>query len=72
VKIHEPVGVIAIICPDEYPLLSFVSLLVPAVVRANSVVVVPSEKHPLPALNLYQVRNLNSALLVVHCSIILT
>jgi aldehyde dehydrogenase (NAD+) len=55
VKIHEPVGVIAIVCPDEFPLLSFVSLLAPAVVRSNCVVVVPSEKHPLAALNLYQV-----------------
>jgi len=63
IKVHEPVGVIAIVCPDEYPLLSFVSLLAPAVVRANCVVIVPSEKYPLPALNLYQVGNLNSALL---------
>ena len=55
VKVHEPVGVIAITCPDDYPLLSFVSLLAPAVVRANCVVIVPSEKYPLPALNLYQV-----------------
>jgi len=61
VKIHEPVGVIAVVCPDEYPLLSFVSLLAPAVVRANCVVVVPSEKYPLPALNLYQVRNFISS-----------
>jgi len=62
VKIHEPLGVIAIISPDEYPLLSFVSLLALAVVRANCVVIVPSEKYPLPALNLYQVPNLNSNL----------
>ena len=55
VKVHEPVGVIAILCPDEHPLLSFVSLLAPAVVRANCVITVPSERFPLPALNLYQV-----------------
>jgi len=63
-KIHEPLGVIAIICPVDCPLLSFVSLLAPAVVRANCVVIIPSEKYPLPALNLCQVRNLNSALLI--------
>jgi len=54
-KIHEPVGVIAITCPDESPLLSFVSLLAPAIVRGNAVIIVPSERFPLPALDLYQV-----------------
>ena len=53
--VNEPVGVIAIACPDESPLLSFVSLVMPAVVRGNAVVVVPSEKHPLCATDLYQV-----------------
>jgi aldehyde dehydrogenase (NAD+) len=55
VKVHEPVGVIGIVCPDESPLLSFVSLFAPAVVRGNVVVIVPSEKYPLLALDLYQV-----------------
>jgi len=54
-KIHEPVGVVAITCPDESPLLSFVSLLAPAIVRGNAVIIVPSERFPLPALDLYQV-----------------
>ena len=58
VKIHEPVGVIGILCPDEYPLLGFVSLLAPAVVRSNCVIIVPSEKHPVSALDLYQVGSL--------------
>jgi len=55
VKVHEPVGVVAIACPDECPLLAFVSLVAPAVVRGNTVVVVPSEKYPLSAADLYQV-----------------
>ncbi|KXJ06145.1 aldehyde dehydrogenase family 16 member A1 [Exaiptasia diaphana] len=55
VKIHEPVGVIGIACPDESPLLAFVSLLAPAVIRGNTVIVVPSEKYPLVALDMYQV-----------------
>lgn len=53
--IREPVGVIGIACPDTNPLLSFVSLFAPAIVRANCVVIVPSEKYPLPALDFYQV-----------------
>ena len=55
IKIHEPVGVIGIACPDPSPLLSFVSLVGAAVARSNSVVVVPSEKYPLLALDMYQV-----------------
>jgi len=55
IKLHEPVGVIGVTCSDQSPLLSFVSLVGPAIARANSVVVVPSEKYPLPALDLYQV-----------------
>jgi aldehyde dehydrogenase (NAD+) len=52
---HEPVGVIGIACPDALPLLGFVSLIAPAIARGNSVVVVPSEKHPLLATDFYQV-----------------
>ncbi|KAK3608447.1 hypothetical protein CHS0354_035451 [Potamilus streckersoni] len=55
VKVHEPVGVIGIACSDSYPLLGFVSLFAPAVVRGNTVVIIPSEKYPLVALDLYQV-----------------
>ena len=55
IKLHEPVGVLAVACPDESPLLSFVSLVAAAIARANSVVVVPSEKYPLLALDMYQV-----------------
>lgn len=36
-------------------MLSFVSMIAPAVVRGNAVVVAPSEKHPLAATDLYQV-----------------
>lgn len=55
IMVREPIGVIAIACPDENPLLNFVSLFAPAVVRGNVVVIVPSERYPLPALELYQV-----------------
>ncbi len=53
--IHEPVGVIGIACPDEAPLLAFVSLVAPAIARGNTVVCVPSPPCPLAATDLYQV-----------------
>lgn len=55
VKIHEPVGVIGMACPDAYPLLGFVSLFAPAVVRGNTMIIIPSQNYPLSALDLYQV-----------------
>jgi len=58
--VHEPVGVVAMACPDECPLLAFVSLVAPAVVRGNTIVVVPSEKYPLSAADLYQVSSIDS------------
>jgi aldehyde dehydrogenase (NAD+) len=55
VAVNEPVGVIGIACPDEHPLLSFVSLMAPAIARGNTVVMIPSPKHPLSATDFYQV-----------------
>ncbi|MBR45125.1 MAG: aldehyde dehydrogenase, partial [Rhodospirillaceae bacterium] len=40
--LNEPVGVIGIACPDESPLLAFVSLTAPALAMGNRVVAVPS------------------------------
>jgi aldehyde dehydrogenase (NAD+) len=53
--VHEPLGTIGIVCPDESPLLAFVSAVAPAVAMGNTVVAVPSERHPLAATDLYQV-----------------
>jgi aldehyde dehydrogenase (NAD+) len=53
--LHEPVGVIGIVAPDEAPLLGFISLIAPALAMGNTVVAVPSQKHPLLATDLYQV-----------------
>jgi len=55
VAVNEPVGVIGIACPDEMPLLGFVSLMAPAIARGNTVVMIPSQKHPLSATDFYQV-----------------
>ncbi len=55
VAVNEPVGVIGVACPDEYPLLAFVSLMAPAIARGNTVVMIPSQKYPLSATDFYQV-----------------
>ncbi|WP_370663679.1 aldehyde dehydrogenase family protein [Massilia brevitalea] len=55
VALNEPVGVIGIVCPNENPLLGFISLVAPALAMGNRVVAVPSEAHPLSATDLYQV-----------------
>ena len=52
---HEPFGVMGIVCPDEAPLLALMSLILPALCVGNCVVVVPSAKHPLSATDLYSV-----------------
>ncbi|HEX2187609.1 MAG TPA: aldehyde dehydrogenase family protein, partial [Longimicrobiaceae bacterium] len=52
---NEPLGVLGIACPDEAPLLGFVSLVAPAVAVGNTVVAVPSERFPLAATDFYQV-----------------
>ncbi len=51
----EPVGVVGVICPDESPLLAFVSLLAPLLAMGNRVVIVPSTRHALIATDFYQV-----------------
>jgi aldehyde dehydrogenase (NAD+) len=55
VAVNEPIGVLGIACPDEYPLLAFVSLMGPAIARGNTVVMIPSQVHPLSATDFYQV-----------------
>ena len=52
---NEPIGVVGIVCPDSAPLLSFVSLLAPAVAMGNRTVIVASERFPLLATDFYQV-----------------
>ncbi len=52
---NEPFGVMGIACPDEAPLLSLVSLVLPAIAMGNRVVVAPSARHPLIAGDFYQV-----------------
>jgi aldehyde dehydrogenase (NAD+) len=52
---NEPIGVMALVCPTEHPLLGFVSLVAPAIAMGNTTVVIPSERYPLAATDFYQV-----------------
>ena len=52
---NEPLGVIGIACPTESPLLGLLSLVLPAIAMGNATVVLPSERYPLAATDLYQV-----------------
>jgi aldehyde dehydrogenase (NAD+) len=51
----EAIGVMGIICPDESPLLGFISTVIPAITMGNNVIVIPSEKTPLSATDFYQI-----------------
>ena len=51
----EPIGVLGVVCPDDWPLLGFVSTVLPAIAMGNTVVAVPSTTAPLPATDFYQV-----------------
>jgi aldehyde dehydrogenase (NAD+) len=53
--VPEPIGVVGVACPTAWPLLGLVSLAAPPMSMGNTVVVVPSEQHPLAATDLYQV-----------------
>ncbi|MDQ1553556.1 MAG: hypothetical protein QOK46_634 [Microbacteriaceae bacterium] len=51
----EPTGVVAIIAPQDSSLLGLVSVVAPALVSGNTVVVVSSERLPLSAISLSEV-----------------
>jgi len=52
---HEPIGVVGVACPDDAPLLGLVSLVAPLVSAGNTVVAIPSPRHPLAATDFYSV-----------------
>ncbi len=55
ITVPEPAGVVAVLAPQDSPLLGLVSVLAPAIAGGNTSVVVASERYPLPALGLAQV-----------------
>jgi acyl-CoA reductase-like NAD-dependent aldehyde dehydrogenase len=50
--IPEPTGVVAVVAPDEPPLLGLVSRIAPALTGGNAVIAVASESRPLAAIEL--------------------
>ena len=55
IAMNEPIGVLGVVCPNELPLLGFVSLVAPAIATGNTVIAIPSDAHPLSATDLYSV-----------------
>jgi len=53
----EPVGVISILASENFSLLGLISLIAPAIVGGNTVIVLASESKPLSAISLAEVIN---------------
>ena len=53
--IPEPTGVVGVVAPETSSLLGLVSRLAPPIVTGNTVVLVASERRPLPAVTLAEV-----------------
>ncbi|MGH3728318.1 MAG: aldehyde dehydrogenase family protein [Micromonosporaceae bacterium] len=51
----EPTGVVGVVAPPSSSLLGLVSVVAPAIVTGNTVVVLASETRPLPAITLAEV-----------------
>ena len=56
-SVLEPVGVVSIITPEDKSLLSLVTLIAPAIVGGNTVIVLASESKPLSAVSFAEVVN---------------
>jgi aldehyde dehydrogenase (NAD+) len=55
IAMNEPIGILGVACPNEFPLLGFVSLVAPTIAAGNTIVAIPSEPHPLSATDFYSV-----------------
>lgn len=51
----EPVGVVTVLAPDEPSLVALVSLIAPVILSGSTVIVVASEKYPLPAVTFSEI-----------------
>jgi aldehyde dehydrogenase (NAD+) len=52
---NEAIGAMGLICPNEFGLLGFVSLVAPAIALGNTVIAVPSQTQALAATDFYSV-----------------
>lgn len=55
ISVPEPTGVVAVVAPSEQSLLGLVSVVAPALVSGNTVVVIASQSAPLSAISLSEV-----------------
>jgi len=55
IAMNEPIGVMALVCDDAFPLLGLTSLIGPALATGNTTIVVPSSAFPLAATDFYSV-----------------
>lgn len=53
----EPVGIVSIIAPEKQGLLGLISMIAPAIVGGNTVIVLASETKPLSAISFAEVLN---------------
>jgi aldehyde dehydrogenase (NAD+) len=54
IAMNEPIGTVGVVCPQETPLVGFLSLVMPVIAMGNTAIVVPSETYPLITGDLYQ------------------
>jgi aldehyde dehydrogenase (NAD+) len=54
IAMNEPIGIVGVICPNEVPLLGFLSLVMPLLAAGNTVIAIPSGTYPLITGDLYQ------------------
>src|SRR5262249_19590427 len=54
IAMNEAIGNVGIVCPNQVPLLGFLSLVMPALAAGNTVIAIPSETYPLITGDLYQ------------------
>ena len=52
---NEPIGVVGVAAPEDFPLLGFISVVAPVIAAGNTVVAIPSQGYPLSATDLYSV-----------------
>ncbi len=55
VALHEPLGVIGVVCPDDAPLSGLIAFVAPAIAMGSVVVAVPSQRFPFAATDFYGV-----------------
>ena len=53
----QPMGVISVIAPNDFPLLGLISVVAPLIVGGNSCVILSSEKNPMVSISFGEVIN---------------